>query len=258
MKKQGIFVFAILLPILFVMGCSDDKGSNPPVTYPDFTNTTQPKDSDTESWNPGSACQEPPSKTVTIDIDEQYLDGGYFDNDRKIVGDIKSDSYFCMHNRTTDWKKLPELALIIGNQDGLNAPFGDLIRFLNHSWGSAVAGSHRHGCIYLASRANFERISKRSNVERIIIYGHGTEGNSVDSQTGELIMPEQIPSFKTTTLREVHFFSCQAGQKISDWERVLKTSSPNAKLDMSSDNIPVFDSLKSVSELMMKIWMCQI
>ncbi len=207
------------------------------------------------------ACEIAPEKNVTL----QPTEGRVVDLSGKTVLvnpekletyglNLKDpDAYLCGHMK--DWQaEEPEEILVIGNQDGLT-DFDDHIRFLIKSWNLSAAGSHRRGCLFVLSKKNLDRIAQRKNVERIVFLGHGSEGNLL-TPSGDTITPESLPPMASTSIKEVHFFSCQAGQKEDVWRKVFAASS--SQLDLSRDNIAVVDSLNELGKIMEQIWMCHL
>jgi hypothetical protein len=244
-NKYNIFYISLSLTIAFVItGCGNKSAQ-------DGVSTTTSFSAD----NAKTACEVPPVENVHTEFYESSLKNQRVENGY-LVGDWDEDSYLC-GKLSGDKASInaPELILVIGNQDGLSAYRSDLKRLLTR-WIGAAAGSHRRGCIFMLSSKNLARLSERTNLQRVTILGHGASGNVLSTDSDQTISPEQIATFKAKNIKKVNFYSCQAGQKLSEWERVFGQS-PNVHFDISRDDVSVTKAFDEVLEMVEDIWQCR-
>jgi|GEM_PF-5555708 len=258
----------ILFCSLVIASCAKEKSGSSgtaavvTTTPTKVTNTAipspvkeKPADSTDDGFVAGNACDIPPTKNVTLDLSDHSLRNSSMKNGQ-LTGEWHPTSHMCGYLKGEDGSRRPELALLIGNQGGLDV-FKQHIGFLVGNWIAAAAGSHRRGCIYVLSKENIEKLASKENVERIVILGHGNDGDLVEAIGEKTVSPRDISTFRTKNLKNVNFFSCQAGKKRQDWERIFSRSK-QVRLEMSSDNIAVTSALEELGQLMEDTWACKI
>lgn len=137
-------------------------------------------------------------------------------------------------------EKLLKHVVVIGNTADLD-DFNEAFRAIAFGTMYAAGSIGRIGCVFKGTEENLNIIANMEDLEILSWIGHGDNGNLSDINDHAIkIHPVDINRFKSKILRKVGLVSCQAGQKQEEWQTVFGLQ---AKMDLSSENIPVVEGI---------------